>query len=54
MIPEGGHELAKLMCNSTTLTINELHPFLDDPTLVEWICYWFNQGYWYLASDAEE
>jgi 50S ribosomal protein L16 3-hydroxylase len=53
-IPEGGRALAHLMCNSTVLTHKELQPYLDNPILVDWICYWFNQGYWYLASDAEE
>jgi 50S ribosomal protein L16 3-hydroxylase len=53
-IPEGGQELAHLMCNSTVLTLDNLQPYLDNQVLVEWICHWFNQGYWYLASDAEE
>ena len=53
-IPEGGQELAHLMCNSTVLTLDNLQPYLDNPVLIEWICHWFNQGYWYLASDAEE
>lgn len=54
IIPEGGHALAQLLCDKTALTAAELAPYLDNQTLVEWICHWFNQGYWYLASDAED
>lgn len=53
-IPEGGRELAKLMCNQTELTLDLLAPYLDSISLTQWICDLCNKGYWYLASDAEE